>query len=442
MRCRSLGRSILLVPLWWPLHRATAQAGPDPSHTFIEWAARSHRPVAVTGDGPDLNALRPMLGRAEVVALSEASHLGKETLAFRNRLFRYLVENLGFTAIAIESGVTEGQLIHDYVLGGEGDLAMLKERGFSWTFGRAPANEELIQWMRTYNDGRPAGHKIHFYGFDVPGSPGNPAPARGVHTALLAALSYLETVEPGLADDFRGRAKAFLDLDPKSALEGYGGLSQPQRDEITATIADLGSLMERRELLFAEAGAKSAEAREWAYRHAVGARQTDTWLRRIPFQWKRADGMSAWFPDATEARDRAMAENIAWIREREGPAGKILVFASRFHISNAPVQLPNVPSDRWSVVLGQYLKRWLGDRLVTIGNVLSPRSVSAQADSAPSFDEVVGTIGGPAFVLDLRRAPATTRSWLDEIHTLGVRWKMKVAVGKAFDILLYTRGAE
>jgi hypothetical protein len=55
-------------------------------------------------------ALRRNIGLAKLVALCEASHDGGEPLAFRNRVLLYLVEELWFTAITIESGITKNQV--------------------------------------------------------------------------------------------------------------------------------------------------------------------------------------------------------------------------------------------------------------------------------------------------------------------------------------------
>ena len=45
-------------------------------------------------------------GEAPPAALVQPIHGGEDILVFRNRLFRYLVEELGFTAIAIESVIS------------------------------------------------------------------------------------------------------------------------------------------------------------------------------------------------------------------------------------------------------------------------------------------------------------------------------------------------
>src|SRR5688572_7394080 len=97
----------------------------DSASHFIKWARASRVPLVTvkTGDTfDDLTAVGRMIGNATVVALSEGVHGGKEPLEFRNRLFQYLVQEKGFTAIAIEaSGIVEGRCLHDYVRSGAGD---------------------------------------------------------------------------------------------------------------------------------------------------------------------------------------------------------------------------------------------------------------------------------------------------------------------------------
>src|SRR5437773_298949 len=90
-----------------------------PPASFITWANRHAivlKSVEATADTSDLKAIRSMIGNARVVALGE-THGTHEFLQLRNRLFRYLVEEMGFHAIAVESGVTEAMKAEAYVLG-------------------------------------------------------------------------------------------------------------------------------------------------------------------------------------------------------------------------------------------------------------------------------------------------------------------------------------
>jgi erythromycin esterase len=78
--------------------------------------------------------MREMIGAAKIVGLSEGQHAAAEPLEFRNRLFKYFVENLGFGAIAIESGIVESRVLNDYVTEGKAELDTVLKQGFSTGF--------------------------------------------------------------------------------------------------------------------------------------------------------------------------------------------------------------------------------------------------------------------------------------------------------------------
>ena len=387
-----------------------------------------------------------MIGTASIVAVTEGVHDAAEPLAFRNRVFQYLVEHQGFTAIAIESGITEGRVAHDYVRGGTGGLATALARGISWTFDKLPQNEALIRWIRDYNADPTHLRKINFYGFDVPGSPGNPDANRGMRTALDEVLSYLDRVDTATARAFHSRLDSYLpdiQIDPRArGAARYLRLSQAERDAVTAAIADLVAAFEAREAEY-EAAA-SATDYQWAYRSALGARSADIWLRQIPIGWLPSAGW-AFLAKAINVRDRAQADNLGWILDQEGPDGKVLVFAGRYHLSTAPVKTSRSAPGVGDPVAGTYLRRRFGSRLVNIGNLIGKGAFGCAGYNGPvdaatpeSIDGVVGMLGQPMLLLDLRGAPTTVRSWLDREHDLGGGPDgLKVEVGKAFDILFY-----
>src|SRR3954470_5499138 len=85
--------AILLV------YAAIAHCGED---GFAKWAATHAVPLTTVesaGNDSDLLPLEPAIGTARVVAVGEPIHGAHEPLAFRNRLIRFLVERMGFTAI-------------------------------------------------------------------------------------------------------------------------------------------------------------------------------------------------------------------------------------------------------------------------------------------------------------------------------------------------------
>ncbi len=362
-------------------------------------------------------------------------------MLFRTRVLDYLVDELGFTAIAIESGIVEGRVIHDYVRGGDGELEEVLAEGLSWTFDDLPQNESLVRWLRDYNADSTSGRMVNFYGFDVPGSPGNPQAARGLRVALDEALNYLGDVDAESLTSFRDRLEDLLPSIqfPPYTMDGpgYHLLSQSERDGVTAAIADLVALLERRQADYMTASSPSEY--QWGYRAAIGARQVDAWLRLIPVGWERGD--DGRFLGRMNVRDRGQADNLDWIVRQEGPSGKILVFASRFHGSASSV-IGLGGMEGTSEVMGTYLRRRYGERLLTIGNLRGPAEIgcgdfwlSYERGPLESIDGLVGELGVPLFLLDLRTAPSSLAEWVGRRHRLADG--EEVNLGRAFDVLFY-----
>jgi erythromycin esterase len=425
----------------------SAQAADDSRNVVAEWARKSLHPVNDGGlDAPtqDLQPIDRMIGDAKIVGLSEGIHGAAEPLIFRNRLFKHLVEHLGFGAIAIESGIVESRLLNDYVTQGRGELDAVLEQGLSVGSDTFRQNGELIRWMREYNARLPPdGVKVQIFGLDVPGSPGNRDAARGPDTALRSALDYLRVVDPPAAAQMQSRVEAFLPV--LKGTNGYGELKESQRDALTAAIADLVSLMERQRLVYVAKSSK--EDFDWAERAAIGARQTDTWFRRMPLGWKLADGFE-WGRYSQQVRDRAMADNLDWVRGRLGPRGRVLVFTAVGHMASTVVQLPD-HYYRELVPLGTYLRARFGSDFVNILNLVvngeikycsaNPRRLMPlEPPSDSAVETVFAVVNVPRYLLDLRDAPPPVSAWLRQEHD---HWNgfgtQRFATAEAFDLLYY-----
>jgi erythromycin esterase len=254
--------------------------------------------------------------RCRVVALGEPAHGAHELLAFRNKLFRYLVEEHGFTAIAIESGLPESLRIQEFVAGGPGDAGKVVRDGLTYGFGRFRENEELVQWIRAYNADPARKRKVRFYGIDL--SLGGPAGSTPTTVPLETTLSYLARVDRVSAERMRATLQPFLARFPGETPESF---SKAEHDTLTAAIDDAISLLERERLAFI--AATSEADYEWGHRNAIVARQTDRMFRLVPPN-PPGGGIppAAW--EAVNARDAAMAENVRWVLNQEGHRGDSL----------------------------------------------------------------------------------------------------------------------
>jgi len=424
-----------------------AQALKDVRADFLQWAKKSHYPVSnanLDASTKDLRPIETMIGDAQIVGLSESPHAAAEPLVFRNRLFKHLVEHQRFKAIAIESGIVESRLLNEYVTKGKGEYQAVLKQGLSWGFDTFRQNGELILWMREYNLRLPRdAAKLQIFGLDVPGSPGNFDAARGPDTALRSALQYLSVVDPQSAAQLQSRVEAFLPV--LKDINGYGEVKQQERDSLTAAIEDLVSLMERQR--FAYVGKSSKEEFDWAERAAIGARQTDTWFRRMPLGWKLEDGLE-WTRYAMQVRDRAMADNLEWVRGRLAPRARVLVFGAVGHLATTVVQVPASPF-RETIPFGSYVKDRYGPDFVNILNLVAngeikycsanPQKVMALKPPPESTVEALfGALNVPQYILDLRRAPPEVSSWMHQTHD---HWNgfttVQVATADAFDLAYY-----
>jgi len=424
-----------------------AQVPEDVRTAFLQWARKSLHPVSNAALGASTNDLPPiarMIGDAKIVGLSEGIHAAAEPLVFRNRLFKHLVEHVGFTAIAMESGIVESRVLNEYVTQGKGDLDSVLRRGFSNGFDTFRQNGELIRWMRAYNARLPPDAvKVQIFGLDVPGSPGNFDAERGPDTALESALDYLRVVDTQAASQLQPRVEALLPV--LKGINGYGDLKASERDALTAAIADLVSLLERQRFVYIEKS--SRDDFDWAERAAIGARQTDTWFRRMPLGWKLEDGFE-WTRYAMQVRDRTMADNLDWVRSRLGSRGRILVFAAAAHLASTVVQVPTQHM-REMVPLGSYVKDRFGSDFVNILNLVvdgeivycsaNPRRLMPLKPPPESaVESLFAAVKVPRYVLDLRRAPPGVSRWLHQVHD---HWNgfaaARFATADAFDLVYY-----
>jgi erythromycin esterase len=403
---------------------------------FARWAADQAIPIATAGPHPltaDPGPLKAMIGPARVVALGEPSHGAHESLELRNRLFRFLVEELGFTAIAIESGLPESRRVFDFVNGAPGVAGEVVRRNLTWGFGAFPENEALIQWMRDHNASERR-TRIRFYGIDL--SLGGPGGSTPTPAALDEVLSYLARADPAAARRSGALLRPFLD---RLADPGGPPFSPVQHEEFTAAIEAVLALLDRNRA--ALVAATSHEDYDWAHQQAVVARHADRVFRVLPPDVPGGRiPPSAW--RAVSARGAGMSENVRWVVEREGPAGRVLVFAHNAHVKNAPTE-GGVWSvfDRPPTVMGQHLRESLGDELLIIGTSLAAGSGGRPAPRPGSLDAALARVGLPLFLIDFRtaRADRAVSAWLADRRPLTANGDTFLAVspGAAFDAMLF-----
>jgi erythromycin esterase-like protein len=317
--------------------------------TLEDWIL--HESIPFSLDSPEsLNAAVDKLvasldPRVELLGFGEALHGGEEILMLRNRLFQYLVQKHGYSAIAIESSFPRGHGVNEYVAGhGPASFEAVQETGFSHGFGRLGANRELVEWMLQYNADPSHPVKVRFYGFDSPTEmSGGDSPRQ----LLQFVLGYLDSVDPAIGREHRGRIEPLLgkDADWERTATIPDPVNSPDLSPDTT-----GSIRIETETLITELRQRRtdlvAKSDESQYQEA--AHYASLALQLLDYHTVLAQKSRDRIARILGLRDVMMADNLEYMVARERGRGKVFAFAHNSHLQRGPA--------RWQ--MGRNLLTW------------------------------------------------------------------------------------
>jgi erythromycin esterase-like protein len=353
--------------------------------------------AAHTVDAATVMGLLP--ARPRLLALGEPTHGEDVLLELRNDLFRQLVEQEGYRAIAIESDCTAGLVVDDHVTTGAGTLDGAMERGFSHGFGGSAANRELVRWMRAYNDGRHPSEQVRFAGFDGPLEITGAASPRHALTALHTYLATrcdadllpctADTLDRLLGADDRWTEPAAM-LDPARSVG-----QTPEARQLRLLADDLVAVLDAQTPHLVAASSRE----DWDRARLYG--RTATGLLRYHF-WM-ADASASRMARLLGLRGSMMAANLLALAER----GPVLVHAHNAHLQRdkSTMQMWQGPVEWWSA--GAIVSARLGEEYAFLATALG--TIHHQGVGTPPADTLEGLLYGLAgdrYVVDARRLTA------------------------------------
>ncbi|MBH1936018.1 erythromycin esterase family protein [Streptomyces sp. AV19] len=370
-----------------------ADSGRDP----VPALRRAAHPLRTTEPGADPADLRPLgslIGDAKVVGLGEATHGSHEFFAMKDRVFRHLVEEKGFTTFALEMSWPAGLRIDTYVQGGPGTARQAVGEALAGSPWEREEFVRLVQWMRDHNRRRP-GHKVHFMGDDI----GYP---RVGDDLFERVTGYVQRHRPELLPRFTELYTGLRPLDDSAAY-----LRKPLADRQRLASAAQQAM----NLLGRHHGTYGGEL-GWAVQHARSIAQTAGFLSHDITD-------PAVIPAAMRFRDRVMAENVAWWQRHTGH--RMLVSAHNGHVA----YVPDTPLTH-PVSQGGVLRDMLGEEYLAVGFTFTQGSFLSQEKSEGPWKRFTVGAAGPGtnehtldrvrhddYFLDLRDAPPAARAWLN-----------------------------
>lgn len=318
--------------------------------------------TSLTGDSTDFDALLSIVRDAPYVLVGEASHGTHEFYRIRAEITKRLIQEKGFTAVAVEADWPDAYRVNRFVRGESDDVdANEALAGFTrfpqWMWRNADVLD-FVGWLRSYNERLPnVSQRVGFYGLDL----------YSLHTSIAAVLEYLDVVDPAAAQRARQRYACFEDFGSDVQAYGYAttrGFVESCEAAVVAQLIDL-----RR------AAADYARRDGRVMRDALFYVEQNAQLVRDAEQYYRAmfyGGATSW-----NLRDQHMAatlDALSTFLTQQQIRPKIIVWAHNSHLGDARA---TEMGKRGELNVGQLVRTRHGRRTVLVGFTTYTGTVTA-----------------------------------------------------------------
>ena len=266
-------------------------------------------------DERDLDPLLDAIGEARYVLLGEASHGTSEYYSWRHRISRRLIEEKGFSFIAVEGDWPDCYRVNRFVKGycepgvGARDVLGTFDRWPSWMW----ANEEVVElaeFLHGHNGGSPEERRVGFYGLDV----------YSLWQSMEVVERYLQRVDPEAA----GRArKAYACFDPYGQdVQEYAMATALVPTSCEGEAIAMLSELRRNAPAYEEGG---REVFFNAEQNALTVRNAELYYRTMV-----RGGAASW-----NIRDTHMVETLERLMAHHGADAKAIVWEHNTHVGDA-----------------------------------------------------------------------------------------------------------
>lgn len=320
----------------------------------------------IEGRDDDYDELLAEISDRRVVLIGEATHGSHDFYLERARITQRLIEDHGFTVVAVEADWPDAYRVNRYVMGLSNDrsaaVALTDFRRFPTWMWRNTEVVQFVDWLRDRNDKISDPLRMaRFHGLDL----------YSLRTSIEAVVAYLDTIDPDEAQRARARYSCFDHVGAEGQAYGFALAHQraiPCEDEVVAQLVSL----RRQAAEYAQRDGWLAEDELFcAEQNAVVVRDAEEYYQ----QMYRAD-VSSW-----NLRDRHMAATLDALLDhfdRRGGRTKVVVWEHNSHIGDARA---TGMSTRGELNVGQLARQRYGEHAVAlIGLTTYDGEVTAATD--------------------------------------------------------------
>jgi protein-L-isoaspartate(D-aspartate) O-methyltransferase len=368
------------------LPRAAPLGGAAPVVSLLREVAERVEDI----DSAPLGPLLDRIGDARLVLLGEASHGTAEFYRMRAQITRALIEQKGFTVVALEADWPDAARVDRYIRRLPPPVTQTPAfaRFPTWMWRNAEFST-FAEWLRAWNaeQQEPARH-VRLHGLDL----------YSLHTSIEAVLAYLDRVDPAAG---------------RLARERYGCLTPWQRDPATyGRLAVTGryqsceepAVRMMRDLLARRIEYARLDGEDFfdAAQNARLVTGAERYYRRMYY-----GSVESW-----NLRDSHMFETLQRLLEFHGPDSRAVVWEHNSHIGDASATELGAMGEH---NVGQLCRREFGGGAYLLGFGTDHGTVAAASEwdgpmermqvrpaHPTSYEAVCHATGVPAFLLPLR----------------------------------------
>jgi erythromycin esterase len=366
----------------------------SPTAQQVQWIQANAIPFTSLDPEASLAELEPLkniIGNAHIVGLGEATHGTSEIWRMKTRLLSFLVQEMGFTILAMEAQMPEAARLNDYIQTGIGDpRELLKGMNyFNWNMQEIL---DMVEWMRRYNASGKG--RIQYMGLDV----------NMANVAMENVIAFVRKADSNLLASVES---SYALVGPLQLPGGNPPDLSRDQEGLAAARSVLGQLQANRDKYLRQ---MSAAEVDWAIQNAtIAVQSVQVSLGNIAGDYS--------------VRDAAMAANAEWIAAHAPPGSRIVLWMHNGHINKEPGALGGILAQHFGsdyLTVGTSFHSGMYFACAPLGSGC-PGVPPAVMGDFPALDSFPGSAeyffhqtGTPRQILDLRLADANNpaSSWL------------------------------